>query len=80
MMVDFHDAGNVGHLHGEGTTGFNLRTFDINGKYDGGKYLTGITTANYKLASDVGLIYSWTPQGMARDVEVRGLERSKGSC
>ena len=60
MMVDYHDAGSVGHLYGEGTTGFNTRTFDINGKYDDVKNLIGITTANHKSASDVGLIHSCT--------------------
>ena len=45
MMVDYHDAGNVGQLYGEGTRGFNTRTFDINGKYDDKKQLVGISTA-----------------------------------
>ena len=61
MMVDYHDAGNVGHIYGEGTTGFNTRTFDINGKYDG-KKLTGLMTDKHKAAKDVGLIYSCTPE------------------
>ncbi|HRX79130.1 MAG TPA: DUF1080 domain-containing protein [Pirellulaceae bacterium] len=62
MMVDFHNTGNVGHLHGEGTTGFNTRTFDINGEYDDAKNLVGISTANHKPASDAGLIHSCTPE------------------
>lgn len=33
MMVNYHDADNVGHLYGESTTGFNTRIFDVNGKY-----------------------------------------------
>jgi len=45
MMVDYHDDGNVGALYGEGTTGFNTRTFDINGQYDKDQKLVGITTA-----------------------------------
>ncbi|HIM28829.1 MAG TPA: DUF1080 domain-containing protein [Planctomycetes bacterium] len=60
MMVDYHDAGNVGHLYGEGTTGFNTRTFDTDGKYEG-KKLVAITTSKHKSASDVGLIHSCTP-------------------
>jgi hypothetical protein len=62
MMVDYHDGGNVGHLYGEGTTGFNTRTFDINGKYDDDKNLREITTANHKSAADAGLVYSCTPE------------------
>ncbi len=61
MMVDYHDNGNVGHLYGEGTTGFNTRTFDINGKYDDDKKLVGLTTAKHKKAEDVGLLHSCTP-------------------
>ena len=58
MMVDYHDAGNVGHVYGEGTGGFNTRTFDINGKYQDETELVGITTANHKTRTDVGLVDS----------------------
>lgn len=34
MMVDYHDAGNVGHVYGEGTGGFNTRPFNIFGTYE----------------------------------------------
>jgi len=44
MMVDYHDAGNVGQIYGEGLGGFNTRTFDINGKLDDAKKLIGYTT------------------------------------
>ncbi|MEC7861615.1 MAG: DUF1080 domain-containing protein, partial [Verrucomicrobiota bacterium] len=37
MMVDYHDGGNVGHIYGEGTGGFNTRPFDIDGKIIDGK-------------------------------------------
>lgn len=62
MMVDYHDAGNVGHLYGEGTGGFNTRTFDINGIYDDGKKLTGIKTDKHKTAAEVGLVSTCTPE------------------
>lgn len=58
MMVDYHDAGNVGHLYGEGTGGWNTRTFDINGKYDDAKKLTGLTAANPKSLANAGLTAS----------------------
>ena len=44
MMVDYHDNGNVGHIYGEGTGGFNTRTFDIFGKYNDKKELVALTT------------------------------------
>lgn len=63
MMVDYHDAGNVGHLYGEGTGGFNTRAFDIDGVYEGDdKKLVGIRTSRHKSAKDVGLISSCTPE------------------
>jgi hypothetical protein len=66
MMVDYHDNGNVGHLYGEGTTGFNTRTFDINGKYDDDKKLVGITTAKHLVAKQVGLLQTCTPEAWVK--------------
>ena len=60
MMVDYHDAGNVGHLYGEGVGGFNTRAFDINGKYDGKKHI-GCTTDKQRSASEAGLVSSCSP-------------------
>ena len=50
MMVDYHDNGNVGHIYGEGTGGFNTRTFDIFGKYNDKKELVSLTTKPTKAA------------------------------
>lgn len=44
FMVDYHEGGNVGHLYGEGTGGFNNRPFDIFGKYDDRKQLAALFT------------------------------------
>jgi hypothetical protein len=44
VMVDYHEAGNVGHIYGEGTGGFNNRPFEIFGKYDENKKLASIFT------------------------------------
>lgn len=43
MMVDYHDAGDVGHLYGEGTGGFNTRPFNIYGTYENEKLVSLIT-------------------------------------
>jgi hypothetical protein len=45
MMVDYHEAGDVGHVYGEGkgVGGFNTRIFDIYGVYDNDK-LVSLTT------------------------------------
>ena len=44
MMVDYHEDGNVGHIYGEGTGGFNNRPFDIVGIYNDQKHLAALTT------------------------------------
>ncbi len=44
MMVDYHDAGNVGHIYGEGVGGFNNRPFNIDGVYDDQQRLVKLTT------------------------------------
>ena len=44
MMVDYHEAGDVGHIYGEGTGGFNNRPFSIFGVYDDQKKLVRLTT------------------------------------
>lgn len=44
MMVDYHEAGNVGHIYGEGTGGFNNRPFEIFGHYNDQQELTEIFT------------------------------------
>jgi hypothetical protein len=44
MMVDYHDAGNVGHIYGEGTGGFNNRPFNFSGTFNDKKKLIGYTT------------------------------------
>lgn len=77
MMVDYHDAGNVGHLYGEGTTGFNTRTFDINGKYDDNKQLIGITTDKHKKPADVSLIHSCTPEAWVKAWKVNDWNTAK---
>lgn len=60
VMIDYHDGGNVGHIYGEGTGGFNSRGFDINGKVADGK-LVSITGANPRKPGEHGCLYSCTP-------------------
>ena len=44
VMVDYHDSGNVGHVHGEHCGSFNNRPFLIDGVYDDKKKLIGMKT------------------------------------
>jgi hypothetical protein len=80
MMVDYHDAGNVGHLYGEGTGGFNTRCFDINGKYDGDKKLLGIETAKHQAAGDVGLISTCTPEAWVDAWKINDWNTARVLC
>ena len=77
MMVDYHDNGNVGHIYGEGTTGFNTRTFDINGKYGKKKKLIGITTAKHVAVEKAGLVYSCKPEEWVKAWKVDGWNTAK---
>ena len=77
MMVDYHDAGNVGHFYGEGTTGFNTRAFDINGKYDKDKTLIGLTTDKHKTAKECGLEYTCTPEAWLKAWKVDGWNTAR---
>jgi hypothetical protein len=66
MMVDYHDAGNVGQIYGEGIGAFNTRTFDINGKLDNNQKLIGYTTDKHKPAEEAGLVSACTPEEWIR--------------
>jgi len=80
MMVDYHDNGNVGHLYGEGTGGFNTRCFDINGKYDGDKKLIGLQTANEKTVAEVGAISSCLPAEWLKAWKINDWNTAKVRC
>ena len=61
MMVDYHDAGNVGQLYGEGTGAFTTRTFDINGKLEADK-LVGFASDKHTTPAEVGLVSACSPE------------------
>jgi hypothetical protein len=61
MMVDYHDGGNVGHIYGEGTGGFNTRAFDIDGVYGDDERLIGLKTSKHRELKDTGLVSSCAP-------------------
>ncbi len=70
VMVDYHNAGNVGHLYGEGTFGWNTRCFDINEKKDKDGKMVGLQTDKHKTAAEVGLVYSCTPEEYVKAYKV----------
>ena len=79
MMVDYHDAGNVGQLYGEGVGAFNTRTFDINGKLEGEK-LVGYTTDKHRSAAEAGLISSCTPEEWVKAWKVNDWNTARVTC
>ena len=42
MMVDYHEGGNVGHLYGEGTGGWNTRPYTVSGEIGYGGNLAAL--------------------------------------
>jgi hypothetical protein len=80
MMVDYHDAGNVGHLYGEGTGGFNTRAFDINGIYDDKKKLKGISTDKHQTIEQVGLVSTCTPQAWTKAWKINDWNTARVRC
>jgi hypothetical protein len=79
MMVDYHDAGNVGQLYGEGLGGWNTRTFDVNGKLAGDK-LVGYTTDKHKTAAEVGLVSACTPEAWVQAWKIGDWNRVNVVC
>src|SRR5262249_17560517 len=80
MMVDYHDAGNVGQIYGEGLGGFNTRTFDINGKLDADNKLIGYTTDKHRSAAEAGLLLACTPEKWLKACEVTDWKTARVSC
>ena len=78
MMVDYHDRGNVGHIYGEGTGGFNTRAFDIDGVYED-KKLVKLKATEGKKAADVGLEYTCTPEEWLKAWKVNDWNTAKVS-
>jgi len=80
MMVDYHDAGNVGQLYGEGLGGFNTRTFDINGKLDDSKRLVGYTTDKHMTAAEAGLVSACSPEEWIRCWKINDWNTARVIC
>lgn len=79
MMVDYHDNGNVGHLYGEGTGGFNTRCFDINGIYEGDQ-LVGLQTAKEVEPTSVGARSSCLPAEWLRAWKLNDWNTARVRC
>lgn len=80
MMVDYHDAGNVGQIYGEGVGAFNTRTFDINGKYDADQKLIGFTSDKQKSASEAGLVSACSPEDWIKAWKIGDWNTARVIC
>jgi hypothetical protein len=54
MMVDYHEAGDVGHIYGEGTGGFNNRPWGLVGAHDDQHKLVRLSTGPVEGATPEG--------------------------
>ena len=79
IMVDFHNRGNVGHIYGEGSGGFNSRAFDINGEVKDGK-LDKLTTANVRTPEQHGMKYACKPEDWVKAWKVNDWNTMKVRC
>ena len=80
MMVDYHDAGNVGQIYGEGLGGFNTRTFDINGKLAADTKLFGFTTDKHRPAAEAGLASACTPEEWIKAWKIGDWNTARVMC
>lgn len=78
VMVDYHDAGNVGHIYGEGTGGFSNRPFDIFGEYDDAKQLVGVTARSNN--AQLPEAYSITPEKWVAAWKVNDWNKLRVRC
>jgi len=79
VMVDFHDAGNVGHIYGEGTGGFISRAFNIDGKVENGK-LVALSTSAHKKPEEHGCLYTCTADAWVKAWKIGEWNRLKVRC
>jgi len=79
MMVDYHDNGNIGHIYGEGTGGFNSRAFDINGVVKDGK-LVKITGAKVRKSEEHGCVFTCTPAQWIKAWRVNDWNTARVRC
>jgi len=80
MMVDYHDAGNVGQVYGEGVGAFNTRTLDINGKVDAEKKLVSLTTDKHRTAADAGLTAACAPEEWLKAWKINDWNTARVVC
>jgi hypothetical protein len=80
MMVDYHDNGNVGHLYGEGTGGWNTRAFDIYGKLDAAGKLAELTTTPDKSAEELGLVSTCTGAQWLKAWKINEWNKARVLC
>jgi hypothetical protein len=78
VMVDYHEAGNVGHVYGEGTGGFNNRPFEIFGKYDGNKKLIGLEAR--RTGAKLPKAYSIDPEDWVKAWKINDWNTLKVRC
>jgi hypothetical protein len=79
MMVDYHNGGNIGHIYGEGTGGFNSRAFNIDGKLENGK-LASIVSSAHKAAEQHGCLFTCTPEQWIKAWKIGDWNTIKVTC
>ena len=79
MMVDYHNSGNVGHLYGEGTGGFNTRSFSVDGKLKDGR-VVGFTAKPNKEYEKFPATYTCKAEEWIRAWKIDGWNTARVVC
>jgi 3-keto-disaccharide hydrolase len=80
MMVDYHEAGNVGHLYGEGTGGWNTRPFTISGEIGYGGNLVALFAEPDKNFKPESVVSTCTGEEFARAWKIDEWNVAKVRC
>ncbi|HQU43939.1 MAG: hypothetical protein B7Z73_05370 [Planctomycetia bacterium 21-64-5] len=78
MMVDYHEDGDVGHIYGEGTGGFNNRPFRLVAHYDDLQRLVRLTTRPVDGPVPAG--YSVSGEGWLQAWKIGGWNTARMVC
>lgn len=80
VMVDYHDGGNIGHIYGEGTGGFNARPFSINGDTNEEGVLNELTTEPFEGYEDHPLAYTCSSEAWLEAWKIGGWNTVRTRC
>ncbi len=80
MMIDYLEGGIVGHLYGEGTGGYNTRSFSLRSTKDSANRLTGFESLPYENYKEGSLSYACSPEEWLQAWRIGDWNRVRVVC